>query len=391
MPKTTLVLQTLFLALTGWLMGILFLTWGLGGFTSLVIVIAYFLHPAIVGANLNAFHPIVMATPFLILFLLALEWEKAWLMVVSTLMICLTQENAIMTAMAMSVFPAMKKKYRFAGIQLLATTGFFWLTTKKIIPHFNESHILPYGHLYGSPLGATMDEIVKNGILHPILLLQTVLTPEKLKWLFFQTGGFFTLIFAPAYAAVALMGLIPNLLSTNASMLLFWGQYSIMGFPFFVIGAAAGCVYLKKKWNLSTRFKFASLWAPIFAVFVYELALPKVPALNPQEWFFRGSEACEKDSTCKDYRDVALKIPDGASVSGTENLMNHLEHRKRAYFFPVEMLETDFSILDKTHQWWKPEKADRWVKEMLEKGYFLSFENSHLAVYEKKDWKTKTH
>lgn len=137
-PRILLVFQTL--ALTTGAIPVFLLTrkyiseWPL---MAPMMVIAYFLSPALLGINIFDFHPYALATPFLLYALLALTYRRSGWVLLCCFLACMCKEDVPLAVAMLGVLIIWKYKLPRLGTVLLVG-GLLWsfIAFEIIIPHF---------------------------------------------------------------------------------------------------------------------------------------------------------------------------------------------------------------------------------------------------------------
>lgn len=384
-PYTTYVVHTLAFATTAVLLFYILAKQAVSLPVAFVLAISFLIHPANMGANVNAFHPVIMALPFLLCLywaIIAGRMKTYWVLFFFTGFI---QENLWLTLTAFSLVFAFRKKWTYAGLNLIVGIGLLVVTTQIFIPFFNHDHTCPYCGIYGSPLGTTMGEIVKNGILKPLETWALLVRPEILKWLnqLFHPVIYLT-IFNPVSLILALVGVAPSVLSTNGAMHLMWGQYNALAMPFIYLGAGLGFSFLQRKLKF---FRWHWLWA--FIILWISIG-------DSKSWSYSGPTSIQDvfSLTPRVYADPALVssyqktlalIPENATTSATEYFLNSLSRRTHAYFFPVGYLEAEYVVIEKQTLTVPKEKLAPRIEELIQSNkYSLIVDDNFIQLWRKK-------
>jgi uncharacterized membrane protein len=381
---TTLWMQTVFVALTGFLIAYYSILLGLVPVAALVLASSFLLHPATLGAVINDFHPILMATPFLVGLLIASHsrrWGWFWL---CAILACGVQENAPISVAALALVLLVERRWKLALGLVAFAAAYFVCVTQYAIPSYNPGGVMPYGGVYGSPLGGSMGEIVKTGLLNPGLLLQTLFTTEHSRWFYLLLAPTLFLVLAsPAHFIAGVAGLAPNLLSNNKAMKIMWGQYNALALPLFYTGAAASLVWILRKIPSVRR------------VFVLGVILLGVAAVSTR-WsyrkntfnhssarviFFSWLRPFAKTPRTESYDKVAALVGPHASLSAPEALLTHLHRRDVAYIYPVSFWTVEYAILDKNSGYLNEEQRKRFDSELQTRGYSIVYEDEWLRVW----------
>lgn len=216
-----------------------------------LMVLAYFLAPALLGLNIFDFHPISLATPLLLYALLALTYKRHVWFLIACILAASCKEDVPLTIAMLGILVIWQHKSPRLGITLIIG-GLLWsfLAFFVIIPHFfpgaqHNNFLYRYGSL-GSSLGA----FALNLLLHPWLMLITFITPGRIFYLagLLRSVGFLSLL-APEWLLPALPILAENMLSTDP--LLYSGVYHYNAniIPFIMISAILGTRRLIVCWR----------------------------------------------------------------------------------------------------------------------------------------------
>lgn len=385
-PVTTLWMQTFFVALAGLLISVFALQVGVPGGLACGLGVSFLIHPATLGANVNDFHPILMAVPFLLGMLIALNSKKYALFWILAVLACGVQENAPISVAAISLVLFSQRRWFFALALIVISLGYFLAVTQYVIPSYNPSGVLAYGGIYGSPLGGDMGQIVKNGLTHPVLLLKVLLTKEHFQWFaLLLTPVLFLSLASPIYFLVALAGVAPNLLSTNKAMKIMWGQYNCLALPFFYVGAAATLVMIFRWVTPTIKQRLAPFLTILILVisFVWSAKKYAMAQSSFRSVFLPWNYPDLNSDKRKSYDKVAAMIPKDASVSAPESLLTHIHRRKQAYIYPVSFWTVDFAILDKKGTFLVGKEQEQFNQELKKLRYTVAYEDDFLMVWKR--------
>lgn len=394
---TTLILQTLSIVLSALLLFWLGRELKIPVWLCTLASISFLYHPASIGANLNAFHPIVMILPFTIAAVWAITkgWWKTY--AILFLLIAGAKESAPLILIGLSLYIYFQHGKKKALINLFTSVFVFFLITKALIPFFNEDGSLPYGSVYGSPLGNSMGRIMINSILKPFLFLQTVFSATKVAWMAnLMLPLMFLMLFSPSGIVLVGLALAPNLVSQNPTMTIFWGQYNSLAMPFIFIGSYWGFQNLMRiyKTRLEQKISKQSIKKIIPYIFAASCCLCSYIAITKVHKslqhvslkhvlhvaFTKKWDAKEK---AKDYNQVLELIPKEATLSAPDTFLTKSHARSESYIYPVHKELVDYVVYKKKSPWIKPNQQAIYTKELLDAGYAQIFENDLLVLMKK--------
>ena len=265
-PRILLVFQTLALAAGAWPVYVLtrryIPEWPL---LAPVMVLGYLLSPALLGVNVFDFHPISLATPFLLYAVLALDYKRYGWFVVCCILAASCKEDVPLYIALLGIVVIWKYKLPHLGTTLIIG-GILWsaIAFGVVIPHFYPgAQHNNFWYRYES-LGSSPGAAIINIVLHPWLLFTTFITLDRFYYLasLLRSTGFLALL-APEWLLVSLPGLAVNLLSTD--ILTYSGvyQYNAAIIPFVMIASIHGTRRFITIWRGWRGEKREELLAPL--------------------------------------------------------------------------------------------------------------------------------
>ncbi len=335
-PKMLLLIQTIVLALGAVLIYLIAQKVLKNKSVSLAFAISYLLYPALEHTNLYDFHPVTLATTFLLSAFYFMQTKKYYLFVFFLILSGICKENiwAINAIFGLYLFWFQKKKIFGLSIFAISAFIFYFLIWRAIPQALGNQH---FALSYYSDFGSTPTGVVKNIILSPIKTLHTLVGPDQLSYirqLFIPVGYLST--FAPLFLIFAVPTLLINLLSNNTQLHQIYYQYSSTITPFVFISAVYAVSFLMK------RARFLSF--KIFTVLILIYALASSYSLGPLPY----TKNAYWDLFKKPPEDIVLidkyleRVPKRYSISATNNLGSHLSQRKNIYTIPVGLDKADY-------------------------------------------------
>ncbi|HET9919061.1 MAG TPA: DUF2079 domain-containing protein, partial [Ktedonobacteraceae bacterium] len=158
---------------------------------------AYLLMPALLGLNIFDFHPVSLATPFLLYAMLALTYRRYGWFLLACVLAAACKEDVPLTVAMLGVLVIWKYKLPRLGTVLIIG-GILWsaLAFGVIIPHFypgaqHNNFWYRYEQLGSSPAAAII-----NLVLHPWLLFTTFITLDRFYYIagLLRSSGFLALL-----------------------------------------------------------------------------------------------------------------------------------------------------------------------------------------------------
>ena len=348
---------------------------------SLILSLAFLLNPALQNSNLYDFHPVVLATTFLLASFYFLKKKRYLLMIAFLFLSGITKEDIwIITALfGLYIFIFEKKKLLGTIIFLVSSLLFYYLFFIAIPKAAGGQH---FALSYYSEFGDSPGLVIKNILTSPQKILQTVTGKGQLTYL---KELFAPLGFLPILSPVALIFMSPSflidLLSNNSQLHQIYYQYSASITPFLFIGAIYSILFLKGIFPKVPIF-FYSIFITVFTlVSAYNFG-PMLGSRNPNISMFT------ENYTSDNLIDKFLQsIPKRYSVSATNEVGSHLSHRQRIYTIPLGIDKADVVVLLKRTSLSSEEiKIIKNVdtKLLSDKNYFIVYRDSKFMVFKKK-------
>src|SRR5690606_22551678 len=126
------------------------------------------------------------------------------------------------------------KKTRIRGLVTAIISGvYFYAVLQKIIPSLSPYGHYLFGSIYGTPLGASIGEIMLGAIRNPRLFMEVLMTLDNLTYVRDLLLPVFPFVlFSPMTLGVAASALAQNLLSLSSNLKLHILHYESGAVPF---------------------------------------------------------------------------------------------------------------------------------------------------------------
>jgi uncharacterized membrane protein len=343
---------------------------------ALVFSFAFLINPSIQRANLFDFHPVTLATFFLLgTFYFYLKKRYLYFSLFAILAALTKEEIWLITALfGIFIFLVPKKKILGGTVFLISASifaGLIWY----IIPHnLGSQH---FALSYYSEFGDSPMEIIKTVIFSPLKIIGTILNPERLKYInqLFLPLGFLSLL-SPLFLVFAIPDLLINLLSNNSQLHQIYYQYTAAITPFIFVTAIMGVAFLKKITKLPIIF---------FTIYLLVISLVSAYFFGPLPGASESNlDMYTRQLNDKDFIDKYLSaIPKRLSVAATNNVGSHLSQRQRIYTVPNGIGKADVIVFLLTDP-----QALILEKKMVENlkqnhDYFITLEKENFIVFRK--------
>jgi uncharacterized membrane protein len=344
---------------------------------ALTIGVSYLLNPSIQRANLYDFHPVTLATTFLLGMYYFYIRKKYVYFCIFAILAAITKEEIWLIIAVFGLLLFIHKKRVLGAILFLFSTGLFYYLVSVAIPKaLGSAH---FALSYYSDLGDSPSSIIKAIIFSPQKIILTIIKPEQINYLgqIFSPVGYL-LVFAPFFMIFAIPDLLINLLSNNAQLHQIYYQYTAAISPFIFIGTIYG---IKNLLNF-----FPKLRHSYFIIYMLVFSLMTAYLYGP----LPGAETANIDMFTKQVQDRRFiidylsNIPKRASVAASNNIGSHLSERSRIYTLPLGIDKADVIVfflnetesqnsIEAEREQLKKIREDKNYKITVEKGDFVAF------------------
>src|SRR3989344_89272 len=349
---------------------------------SLVFGIAFLLNPAIQYTNLYDFHPVTLATTFLLGTFYFLLKKRYVLFLFFAFLAAITKEQVwtIIGLFGIYIFFYYKSK-RVLGVSMfvLSLVVFYFLVWHAIPNALGSEH---FALSYYSDFGDSPTNIIKSIFTSPDKLFSVFAQREQLHYLsqLFLPLGFLSIL-SPVTLIFALPDLFINLLSNKPQLHQIYYQYSATITPFIFISAIYGVRYIK--------FLFPKLPNVLVVCYLLIVACYSAYTFGPLPF----SKSPNIDMYTKPQKNKAeiekfiSGIPPEYSVSATNSVGSHLAHRQKLYNVPLGANTADYIVFLLDGHFAQPSLDAQY--EMVEKlkknkNYSVVLTIDNFIVFEKK-------
>ncbi|HEU5277503.1 MAG TPA: DUF2079 domain-containing protein [Gaiellaceae bacterium] len=313
--------------------------------------LAYLLYPATGWLTLNEFHPVALATPFLLFAFWYLDEDRLLPFALFALAAAACKEEIPLVVAGFGIWYALARRRVLAGTAIAAVAG-LWaaVAIAVVIPHYNAGAESDFYGRY-SEVGGSAGGIVKTLFTHPLRIAEAAFSARDLHYLLDLVAPLAGLcLLAPLVLVAALPELAINLLSATTTQTSIHFHYTAGLIPPLVIGAIFGAKRLSR-W---TSYVAAAV---VLAALAGNYRLGPIPGWRhvPGGQTFQATAArvTDHDRIAATALDL---IPGDAVVSATNTLGAHLSARRRVLSFPF-VEDATWIAADET----QPGYADRYA------------------------------
>ncbi len=382
-PETLMLLQSLALGLAAVPMYLVARKVLQDEWASVLLATAFIFLPPVVSQNLNQ----VMKPSFLPVFLIFAFYffieRKFGLFMLLAALSSMNRENVPLAISMFGVWALVERRsWKWIVTPAVFGAVYFWFVTFIAMPYFRQGEPWHVARMFGY-LGANQNEIFKNAVLHPGLLLSHLLGPDKIEYLvqLTQPMGWILPFLSPA-SLVALPDLILNLLSVNTALRVIGWHYNMTtGTALFV-----SCIFgLRKLDQWLQRLIGGGPHRIVLAgTFV---------ALSIAHWFLWFNPSILHELPYHDTLVRAIQlIPSKASVVGSSRIVGELSTRPHfdqygVFSYNPELAKKyEYVLLDANERRFPPlvtqEVFDSFYKNAA---YHLIFAENNVFVFQRVD------
>ncbi len=358
---------------------------------ALVFSFAYLINPSIQRATLYDFHPVTLATTFLLGTYYFYSKRKYILFFIFALLAGVSKEQIwlIIGLFGGLIFFKQKKRALGAAIFFSCLGIFYYLVSVAIPNAYGASH---FALAYYSDFGDSPLTIIKTLILSPQKVISIVFQKEQIDYLIqlFAPLGFLSFL-SPFYLFLAGPDLLINLLSNNSQFHQIYYQYTAAISPFIFICAILGIKTIRQfiVKNKSIDAYSKSSINLVFTIYIGVVSLYSAYLYGP----LPGSKSPNLDMFTKPVKnrefidEYLTTIPKRLSVASSNNIGSHFSQRQRIYTLPLGIDTADVIVflLDDS----EPPGSLALEKAQLEKmrkdkNYEITVEKDSFVVFRKK-------
>jgi uncharacterized membrane protein len=321
------------------------------GRAGLGFAVAYLLYPATGWLTLNEFHPVALATTFLLFAFWYLDEDRLLPFALFAIAAAACKEEIPLVVAGFGIWYALTRRRWVVG-GLVAALGGLWaaLAIGVVIPHYNAGAESDFYGRY-SEVGGSAGGIVKTLITHPLRIAEAAFSSRDLHYLLQLVTPLAGLcLLAPLVLIAALPELALNLLSSTTTQTSIHFHYTAGLIPPLVIAAIFGAKRIG-------RWAVPITMLVVLAAVVSNYRLGPIPGWRHVPGGQQFQATAQRVTDHDRVADRALKlIPSSAVVSATNTLGGHLSARLRVLSFPF-LQDATWIAADET----QPGYADRYA------------------------------
>lgn len=313
---------------------------------SLAFGASFLLNPAVQYTNLYDFHPVTIATTFLLGTFYFLLKKRYGLFLLFAVLAAITKEQVWVVTALLGFYAFVKKDTpSIRSILIKRTFGLSIFIVSIAIFYYLIWHAIPnalgsehFALSYYSDFGDSPTKIIKNVFASPDKLISILAQKDQLHYLsqLFLPLGFLSFL-SPLTLVFALPDLFINLLSNKPQLHQIYYQYSATITPFIFIAAMFGIKNLIAWFpRLSTFSTFYILLSTFYCAYLFG---PLPFAKNPNIDMFTKPQ---KNKVA--IENFVSSIPPEYTVASTNSVGSHLTHRQKIYNVPLGIDRADFIV-----------------------------------------------
>jgi uncharacterized membrane protein len=350
-PQLLLVAQALVVALGAVPVFLLARKHLRSGRAGLGFALAYLLYPATGWLTLNEFHPVALATTFLLLAFWYLDEDRLFPFALSAIAAAASKEEIALVVAGFGIWYAVARRRWLAGAVITGLGG-IWaaIAIAVVIPHYNAGAESDFYGRY-SEVGGSAGGILKTTVTHPLRIAEAAFSSRDLHYLLQLVTPLAGLcLLAPLVLVAALPELAINLLSATTTQTSIHFHYTAGLIPPLVIASIFGAKRIG-------RLAVPVAMLVVLAALVGNYRLGPIPGWRHLPGGQQFQATAQRVTDHDRIADRALSlIPGSAVVSATNTLGGHLSARSRVLSFPF-LKDATWVAADET----QPGYADRYA------------------------------
>jgi uncharacterized membrane protein len=310
---------------------------------ALAFALVYLLYPATQWLTLNEFHPVALATPFLLFAFWYLDEDRVVAFAIFAVLAMTTKEEIGFVVAGMGIWYAIRRRTLAGAVVAGAGVLVSALAIAVVIPHYNAGADSAFYGRYDA-IGGSAGGIAKTAVTHPLRILEQAFQGKDLHYLLhlLLPLGFLFLL-SPVVLIAALPELALNVLSATSTQTSIHFHYTAGAIAPLVAATVLGAAVFARR--------FPAGKVAVGAVLVALMASWKIGAI-PLWGAVPGGEDYQRNDwrvTAHDHvaaHAVAL-VPKKAIVSSTNVLGAHLSDRRRLLSLP-KLADATWVVADET-------------------------------------------
>lgn len=286
------------------------------------------------------FHPEALAIgPLLFAYWAAMTHRWGWFWLSAVLAIS-CKEDIALTIIMLGLLIAFRMDARRMGL-IVAAFGAAWflLTTRLLLPLFNDAERAFYNDFFASELGSSLGEVIRNTAKHPSQTIEFLTNREHRTYYWRMAAPFaFFPLFSPTTLAIAAPMIAVNMLTGFPYTRDFRFHYSSI----VVVGGIVATIEAIAWWSRGREERRG-----VLVGFVLATAIATTIAWGPSPLGtdYRSGIWPLNTDTRLDAKQAALDlVPSDAATSASYNFVPHLTHRVRIYEFPVPWCNINWGV-----------------------------------------------
>lgn len=380
-PKTLLLIQTFVVAAGSFFVYLIARDKLNNKNISLAFAFSFLLSPSLQRANLYDFHPVTLATTFLLATYYFYSRKKYVYFGIFAFLAGISKEQiwVIVALFGILLFFKHKKKL-FGSFIFMGSISMFYFLIEVAIPRaLGNAH---FALSYYSELGDGPLSIIKTIVLSPQKILYTILEKERLNYLIqlFSPVGYLPALF-PFFLIFAGPDLLINLMSNNPQLHQLYYHYTAAITPF---------IYLSSIFAVGIIYKFISKkYSVALVIFIITVAIIGAYNYGP----LPGAKDANLDMFTKQAKNRDFikhhlsSIPKNLKVAASNNIGAHLTDREILYTLPLGLDKADVTVFLLSAS----EQPDSLIAERVQlqnlrndPGYQKIVEKEEFVVFKKK-------
>ena len=308
-----------------------------GKVLSFLFSFAYLQFNYLVGAVYYDFHLLSLAIGLIPWFAYAVFKKKYVLAFWVLLCLLGLKENMSLSLVGMGLFLLFQKKYKESLASILVGLLLFAFIMKVVYPHFRGGEETVYFKKYYSHIGSSLGDFLVNALTNPLLIIKTVFTKIKIKYLALVLIPFIAVVlYKPSYLFIIAPSLAINVLSDHDVLVSLQYHYEADIFSVLFVGLALVRNEVRRRAQSQGSSKKASGMGPTLSLASLLFILV---FLSYEPLFFRMRKSLPSETERKLHSFVKKNTKAGDGVASIDSILGHISKLRHLYTIETLMSE----------------------------------------------------
>lgn len=306
------------------------------------LAVSYLAYPWVAWSALDAVHPVTLAVPLLLYAIWFLDSDRMWAFAACALLVAASGELMGLPLAGLGIWYWLARGRRGPGLAI-AVAGLVWtvVAIELVVPYFQGGDSPFYA--YYEELGGSPGGVLQTLVTDPAKVVGALATGADIAYVVALSIPLALMfVLAPGFAALALPQLAANGLSSITAAIDPRTHHVSAIVPFLIAGSVLGIARLPA----ARRVQAASV---VLALCIgSSLAVGPWPGLPARDRLW--AHEIPSAENVEALRTAVARIPEDASVAGTNKAGSHLSARRQFFSLPT-VGKAEWVVIDMQDPW----------------------------------------